>query len=77
MDELDSIINSFILPGKVVLTYDDFQALHRSTDDLFFHLHDLRNQAIGDKDQDEERRVHARANGHHDYGIRVGVLSSY
>lgn len=53
MDELDSIINSFIQPGNAGLTFDDFQALHRSIDDLFFHLDDLGNQATGDEDQDE------------------------
>ncbi|KVH94937.1 calcium-binding protein CML42-like [Cynara cardunculus var. scolymus] len=53
MDELDSIINSFIQPGNAGLTFDDFQALHRSIDDLFFHLDDLGNQAAGDEDHDE------------------------
>ncbi|KAI3677839.1 hypothetical protein L6452_37109 [Arctium lappa] len=53
MDELDSIINSFIQSGNAGLTFDDFQALHRSIDDLFFHLDDLGNQVAGDEDQDE------------------------
>lgn len=40
MNELDSIIKTFIQPGNTGLTFDDFQALHKEIDDLFFKLDD-------------------------------------
>lgn len=40
MNELDSIIKTFIQPGNPGLTFDDFQALHKEIDDLFFKLDD-------------------------------------
>ncbi|KAL4572554.1 hypothetical protein LXL04_019334 [Taraxacum kok-saghyz] len=34
--ELDSVIKSYIQPGNEGLTFEDFQALHKSLGDLFF-----------------------------------------
>ena len=36
--ELDSTIKSFIKPGNIGLTFDDFVALHQSLDQTFFGL---------------------------------------
>ncbi|CAH1433220.1 unnamed protein product [Lactuca virosa] len=36
VSELDSVIKSYIQPGNEGLTFDDFQALHKSLGDLFF-----------------------------------------
>lgn len=36
LSDLESTIRSFIKPGNVGLTYDDFVALHQSLDDAFF-----------------------------------------
>ncbi|XP_071738397.1 calcium-binding protein CML42-like [Rutidosis leptorrhynchoides] len=38
MNELDSIIKTFIQPGNTGLTFNDFQALHKEIDDIFFRL---------------------------------------
>ncbi|XP_071738399.1 calcium-binding protein CAST-like [Rutidosis leptorrhynchoides] len=40
MNELDSIIKTFIQPGNAGLTFDDFQALHKEIDHVFFRLDD-------------------------------------
>ncbi|KAL7582436.1 hypothetical protein Lser_V15G42954 [Lactuca serriola] len=55
MDELDSIIKTFIQPGNTGLTFEDFQALHKDIDDLFFRLddnYDPNNNS--NEDQDDE-----------------------
>ncbi|KAK9054864.1 hypothetical protein SSX86_025943 [Deinandra increscens subsp. villosa] len=36
VSELDSVIQSYIQPGNTGLTFDDFQALHKSLGELFF-----------------------------------------
>ncbi|XWS35445.1 hypothetical protein CRYUN_Cryun21dG0126600 [Craigia yunnanensis] len=38
LSELDSTIKSFIKPGNIGLTFDDFVALHQSLDQTFFGL---------------------------------------
>ncbi|XP_076959638.1 calcium-binding protein CML42-like [Bidens hawaiensis] len=50
ISELDSIIRTFIQPGNTGLTFDDFQALHKEIDDLFFRLDD--NEDLGNKNND-------------------------
>ncbi|PWA84489.1 calcium-binding protein CAST [Artemisia annua] len=52
MNELDSMINTFIQPGNTGLTFDDFQALHKEIDDLFFRLDD--NDDLGNQDEDND-----------------------
>ncbi|GJT32217.1 calcium-binding protein CML42-like protein [Tanacetum coccineum] len=52
MNELDSMINTFIQPGNTGLTFDDFQALHKEIDDLFFRLDD--NDDLGNQDDDND-----------------------
>ncbi|PWA43722.1 calcium-binding protein CAST [Artemisia annua] len=52
MNELDSMINTFIQPGNSGLTFDDFQALHKEIDDLFFRLDD--NDDLGNQDDDND-----------------------
>ncbi|XP_071713961.1 calcium-binding protein CML42-like [Rutidosis leptorrhynchoides] len=51
MSELDSMIKTFIQPGNTGLTFDDFHALHKEIDDLFFRLDD--NDDLGNNDEDE------------------------
>ncbi|XVF29756.1 hypothetical protein REPUB_Repub15cG0149600 [Reevesia pubescens] len=41
LSQLDSIIKSFIKPGNIGLTFDDFVTLHQSLDQTFFGLDDL------------------------------------
>ncbi|KAI3732561.1 hypothetical protein L1987_63767 [Smallanthus sonchifolius] len=53
MNELDSIIRTFIQPGNTGLTFDDFQALHKEIDDLFFRLDDNDDLSNHDDDHDE------------------------
>ncbi|KAI3810679.1 hypothetical protein L1987_20301 [Smallanthus sonchifolius] len=45
VSELDSVIQSYIQPGNTGLTFDDFQALHKSLGELFFE------DAAGDDDE--------------------------
>ncbi|KAJ0453548.1 putative EF-hand domain pair protein CML [Helianthus annuus] len=52
MNELDSVIKTFIQPGNTGLTFDDFQALHKEIDDLFFRLDD--NDDLSKPDEDEQ-----------------------
>ncbi|GKD92808.1 calcium-binding protein CAST [Tanacetum coccineum] len=52
MNELDSMINTFIQPGNTGLTFDDFQALHKEIDDLFFRLDD--NDDLGNQDDNND-----------------------
>ncbi|KAK9070024.1 hypothetical protein SSX86_010423 [Deinandra increscens subsp. villosa] len=52
MNELDSIIRTFIQPGNTGLTFDDFQSLHKEIDDLFFRLDD--NDDLSNQDEDHE-----------------------
>ncbi|CAI9301693.1 unnamed protein product [Lactuca saligna] len=55
MDELDSIIKTFIQPGNTGLTFEDFQALHKDIDDLFFRLDDNYDpNNNNNEDQDDE-----------------------
>ena len=54
MDELDSMIKTFIQPGNTGLTFEDFQALHKDIDDLFFRLDDTYDPSNNNiEDQDE------------------------
>nr|XP_043630719.1 calcium-binding protein CML42-like [Erigeron canadensis] len=53
MNELDSIIKTFIQPGNTGLTFDDFQSLHKEIDDLFFRLGDSDDLGNQDGDKDE------------------------
>ncbi|KAI7750730.1 hypothetical protein M8C21_013032 [Ambrosia artemisiifolia] len=52
MKELDSIIRTFIQPGNAGLTFDNFKALHKEIDDVFFRLDD--NDNDDDKEDDDE-----------------------
>ncbi|KAK1437186.1 hypothetical protein QVD17_02973 [Tagetes erecta] len=52
MNELDSIIRTFIQPGNTGLTFDDFQVLHKEIDDLFFRLDD--NDDLSNEDGDNK-----------------------
>ncbi|KAI3805849.1 hypothetical protein L1987_21736 [Smallanthus sonchifolius] len=50
MNELDSVIKTFIRDGNTGLTFDDFQALHKEIDDLFFRLDD--SDDLDNRDED-------------------------
>ncbi|KAI3507274.1 hypothetical protein L1887_22184 [Cichorium endivia] len=54
MEELDSIIKTFIQPGNAGLTFEDFQALHKDIDDLFFRLDDTYDPNNLQEEQDDE-----------------------
>ncbi|XP_076895961.1 calcium-binding protein CML42-like [Bidens hawaiensis] len=54
ISELDSIIRTFIQPGNTGLTFDDFQALHKEIDDLFFQLDDNEDLSNNNHDDDNE-----------------------
>lgn len=51
--QLDSMIQDYVQPGNEGLRYEDFEALHRSLNDVFFGLDN--NEAEGDdKEVDEQ-----------------------
>ncbi|XP_076941860.1 calcium-binding protein CML42-like [Bidens hawaiensis] len=54
MNELDSIIRTFIQDGNSGLTFDDFTNLHREIDDLFFRLDDGDGLANDNEDENDD-----------------------
>ncbi|KAK9067756.1 hypothetical protein SSX86_011867 [Deinandra increscens subsp. villosa] len=65
MNELDSVIKTFIRDGNSGLTFDDFQALHKEIDDLFFRLDD--SDDLGNHDEDN-----GNGNGNGNGGVAGG-----
>lgn len=51
--DLDTMIKSYVHPGNVGLTYEDFVTLHRSINDLFFGMDEV-EEAVGSKEEQEE-----------------------
>ncbi|KAL1545366.1 calcium-binding protein CAST-like [Salvia divinorum] len=49
--QLESMVKSYIQPGSTGLSFDDFQALHRSLDDAFFGLAD-ESAEVDDKQEE-------------------------
>ncbi|KAK6118168.1 hypothetical protein DH2020_048069 [Rehmannia glutinosa] len=51
LSQLESMVQAYVQPGNHGLTYDDFEALHRSLNDVFFGL---TNDEPADEDDDDE-----------------------
>ncbi|KAK1412475.1 hypothetical protein QVD17_33759 [Tagetes erecta] len=56
INQLDSIIKTFIQDGNTGLTFDDFQDLHKEIDDLFFRLDDNNDSCNDDGDSKVQDR---------------------
>ncbi|XVF65988.1 hypothetical protein PTKIN_Ptkin09bG0294800 [Pterospermum kingtungense] len=56
LSDVDSTVKSFIKPGNIGLTYDDFVALHQSLDRTFFGS-ELEEDAEADVEGDDQTKI--------------------